>query len=109
MKPTGRLQIYPPGGPQQTGYIVADRTALRGLAEAAKIASSNVLGFETVTLYSADGHEYELVITSDVTDAEWQEIGANYDTKSSMPRVDTLEHYQELKRQLDGNKKPGLI
>ena len=104
MKPTGRLQIYPPSGPRHTGYIVADRAALRGLAEAAKTASSNALGFETLILYSADGHEYELVITSDVTDTEWQEIGANYDAKSAMPRVDTLQHYQELKRQLDVNK-----
>ncbi len=99
MKPTGRLQIYPPSGPRKSGYIVADRAALRGLAEAIKSAATSTFGFETVKLYSADGHEYELVITSSVTEDEWQAIPPNY-TVCSAPKVDTLQNYQELKDQL---------
>jgi hypothetical protein len=99
MKPTGRLQIYPPAGPRKSGYIVADRAALRGLADAIKSAATSTFGFETIKLYSADGHEYELVITSSVTEDEWQAIQPNY-TATSAPKVDTLQNYQELKDQL---------
>jgi hypothetical protein len=99
MKPTGRLQIYPPSGPRQTGYVVADRAALKGLAEAIKSASTSTFGFETVKLYSADGHEYELVITSSVTEDEWVAIQPNY-SSSVTPQVETLQNYQDLKDQL---------
>ena len=102
MKPTGRLQIYPPSGPRKSGYIVADRAALRGLAEAIKSAATSTFGFETVKLYSADGHEYEMVITSSVTEDEWQIIQPNYIT-ASVPQVETLQNYQELKDQLTGS------
>lgn len=99
MKPTGRLQIYPPSGPHATGYIVADRAALKGLAEAIKSATTSTFGFETVKLYSADGHEYELVITSSVSEDEWQAISPNY-TATPAPQVETLQNYQDLKDQL---------
>ena len=99
MKPTGRLHIYPPTGPQTTGYIVADRQALRGLAEAAKTAAASGFGFETVKLYSSDGHEYELILTSNVAEEEWQELQPHY-AKESVPQVSTIQDYQELKQQL---------
>lgn len=103
MKPTGRLQIYPPSGPKQSGYIVADRTALRGLAEAVKSATTSAFGFETIRLYSADGHEYELVITSDVDEQEWQDMEVNYTAEKSL-RVKTLQNYLDLKQSLSQKK-----
>ena len=99
MKPTGRLHIYPPSGPRNTGYIVADRQALRGLAEAAKNASTSGFGFETIKLYSSDGHEYELILTSTVSEDEWQDIHPHY-SKSTVPVVSTIQDYQELKQEL---------
>jgi len=99
MRPTGRLHIYPPTGPKTTGYIVADRQALRGLAEAAKNAAAGGFGFETVKLYSSDGHEYELILTSNVAEEEWQTIQPQY-AKESVPTVSTIQDYQELKQQL---------
>jgi hypothetical protein len=99
MKPTGRLHIYPPTGPKTTGYIVADRQALRGLAEAAKTAAAGGFGFETVKLYSSDGHEYEMILTSNVAEEEWQDLQPHYATES-VPKVSTIQDYQELKQQL---------
>lgn len=99
MKPTGRLHIYPPTGPRGTGYIVADRAALRGLAQAAQTASAGNFGFETIKLYSADGHEYELVLTSAVGEEEWQTMESHY-AKDVVPTVDTIQDYQILKREL---------
>ncbi len=103
MKPTGRLHIYPPTGPQGTGYIVADKSALRGLADAVKSATTSTFGFETIKLYSADGHEYELVITSGVSEQEWQTIGTNYAKSDSVPDVDTVKDYQQLRNDLAKN------
>ena len=99
MKPTGRLHIYPPTGPQGTGYIVADRQALKGLAEAAKNAAAGGVGFETIKLYSADGHEYELIVTSAVGEEEWQTMESHYDAKTT-PTVATIQDYQTLKKEL---------
>lgn len=99
MKPTGRLHIYPPSGPQTTGYIVADRSALRGLAEAAKTASADGFGFETIKLYSADGHEYELILTSTASEDEWQVLNSHY-AKATVPEVETIKDYQQLKLEL---------
>jgi hypothetical protein len=99
MKPTGRLHIYPPTGPGSTGYIVADRQALRGLAEASKTVGASNFGFETIKLYSADGHEYELVITSAVGEEEWQTMESHY-SKETVPTVSTIQDYQDLKPEL---------
>ena len=99
MKPTGRLHIYPPTGPRGTGYIVADRQALKGLAEAAKTAAAGGFGFETIKLYSADGHEYELIVTSAVGEEEWQTMESHY-AKETVPTVGTIQDYQDLKQEL---------
>jgi hypothetical protein len=98
MKPTGRLHIYPPTGPRGTGYIVADRQALKGLAEAAKNAAAGGFGFETIKLYSADGHEYELILTSAVDEQEWQVMESHYYDKTA-PTVETIKDYQSLKQE----------
>jgi hypothetical protein len=105
MKPTGRLHIYPPTGPRSTGYIVADRQSLRGLADAVKSATTSTFGFETIKLYSADGHEYELVITSDVDEQEWQQLESNYVDNKKL-QIKTLENYQELKQSLAKKNDP---
>lgn len=99
MKPTGRLHIYPPTGPRGTGYIVADKAALKGLAQAAQTASAGNFGFETIKLYSADGHEYELVLTSAVGEEEWQTMESHY-SKNTVPTVGTIKDYQDLKQEL---------
>jgi len=98
MKSTGRLHIYPPTGPRSNGYIIADRAALRGLADAAKTASAG-FGFETIKLYSADGHEYDLVLTSAVDEEEWQSMACHY-RQTTVPQVGTIQDYNDLKREI---------
>ena len=99
MKPTGRLHIYPPTGPRGTGYIVADRQALRGLALAAQTASAGNFGFETIKLYSADGHEYELVLTSAVGEEEWRTMESHY-ARDTVPAVSTIQDYNQLRKEM---------
>jgi hypothetical protein len=102
MKPTGRLHIYPPSGPHKLGYVVADRQALKGLAEAAKTVAAGNFGFETIKLYSADGHEYELVLTSAIGEEEWQTLESHY-AQDSVPTVGTIQDYHSLKQELSSN------
>jgi hypothetical protein len=78
---------------------VADRQALKGLAEAAKNAAAGGFGFETIKLYSADGHEYELIVTSAVGEEEWQTMESHY-AKETVPTVSTIQDYQDLKQEL---------
>lgn len=72
---------------------------MKGLAQAAQTASAGNFGFETIKLYSADGHEYELVITSAVGEEEWQTMESHY-AKETVPTVGTIQDYQDLKQEL---------
>jgi len=99
MKLSTRLHIYPPGSPRDTAYIVADRSALKALAQAITNATTSAAGFETVKFYSADGHEYNLIITSDIDETEWQTMESHY-AKTQTPTVATIQNYQALKKEL---------
>ncbi len=102
MKPQARLQMYPPTGPKETGYIVADRAGLRQLAQALKNAADNLAGVDLITLYGADGHAYELLITCDATDEEWNAIGPNYQRLT--PRVQSIQDFQEIRQEMARQK-----
>ena len=102
MEPSTRLHIYPPQGPKETAYIVADRSALKALAQAINMATHSAAGFETVKFYSSDGHEYNLIITSEIDDEEWQTIESHY-ARTQTPTVETIKNYNDLKRELEKN------
>jgi len=53
-------------------------------------------------LYSADGHEYELIVTSAVGEEEWQTMESHYDARTT-PTVSTIQDYQTLKRELSSS------
>ena len=65
----------------------------------AQTASAGNFGFETIKLYSADGHEYELVLTSAVGEEEWQTMESHY-AQDTVPAVSTIQDYQDLKAEL---------
>lgn len=69
----GRLKLKPSTGTRERAYIVADAAALRTLAEACEQAARGAVGIEICTLYAADGHPYEVFITREVTEEEWQQ------------------------------------
>lgn len=104
MKPQARLQVYPPAGPRETGYIIGDRAGLRQLSQALKNAADNLAGVEFITLYSADGHAYDLLINCDVTEDEWQANGANY--AKTQPKTQSIQDFQEIRAEV-ANKKAG--
>lgn len=101
MTPKARLHIHTHKGPNDTAYIVGEKSALRTLSDALKGAANGVAGLETVTLYTSDGHAYNLVISSDVSEEEWQDLKPSYDKHSDPTTLRTIEIYREFKQSQD--------
>lgn len=90
-----RLHLYQHNGPKSRGYIIGERQALRALSEALRKAADGVLGSETVTVYGNDGHDYEVFITRDVSEQEWQTL----DCPEALTSIQTINQVrQELEQ-----------
>jgi hypothetical protein len=100
MTPKSRLHIHTHKGPNDTAYIVGEKSALRALSDALKEAANGVVGLEKVTLYTSDGHSYDIVISSDVAEEEWQAIKPSYDRSSDPTKLKSIELYNEFTRSL---------
>lgn len=88
-------------GPNGTAYIVGDRAGLLALAAALKEAATGVVGLETVTLYTSDGHPYNIVACGDVAEEEWQTAPPSYDRSSDPTKLQSIKLYQELIKSQD--------
>jgi hypothetical protein len=91
-----RLHLYPHTGPKSKAYIVAEPHALKSLAKAAEAASKSIVGIDSVTFYTSDGHEFELVLVSDIKEEEWQTLEPPYRSSSSMNSLKILQLYNEI-------------
>ena len=100
MTPKSRLHIHTHKGPNGTAYIVGEKSALRALSDALKEAANGVVGLEKVTLYTSDGHSYDIVISSDVAEEEWQAIKPSYDRASDPTKLKYIELYTEFTRKV---------
>ena len=100
MKSMSRVHIYTHKRPNDIAYIVGDKMALRALSDALKEAANGVVGLEKVTLYTSDGHSYDIVISSDVAEEEWQTIKPSYDRSSDPTTLKSIELYTEFTRSL---------
>jgi nucleoside-diphosphate-sugar epimerase len=78
---------------------VADRKALKDLAQALLKVANNPYSFDRVQLHTSDGHEYTTVIVADVSEEEWQTIPPAY-IQSIVPKITALEDYQSLRKEL---------
>ena len=91
-----RLKLKPNTGTRGRAYIVADAAALRTLAQACELAARGAVGIEICTLYAADGHPYEIFITREVTEDEWQQ-DQEADAIESVALYDSVkQQYQDL-------------
>jgi hypothetical protein len=104
MKTPARLHVYNARGPRDTAYIVADRPGLRQLAEALKNAANSAVGMETIKLFAADGHAYEVMITCDIAEEEWQATELPYAVKSYVPSVRSINDYLAVKKELNDDR-----
>ena len=95
-----RVHVYPHKGPKSTGYIVGEKSGLLKLAKTLEQAARGAVGTERVTLYSSDGHEYEIVVTKEVTETEWQTMELPQNKKADPSKLQSIKDYKELKEEL---------
>ena len=86
-----RLEIYPSTETKQCAVIVGEKTALRELARAILRAADTPLGFETTRLFKSSGHDYEIIVTQNVTETEWQSL------PSDPNQLEFVENYNSVK------------
>lgn len=91
-----RLHIYPHTGPKTKAYIVAEPQAFKQLARVADAASKSVIGLESVTFYTSDGHEFELFLVSDVNETEWQQLEPPYSKNAKPDKLNIVKIYNDL-------------
>ena len=83
--------------PNGRAYIVGERDALRQLGEALIKTSKSVIGLETIDLYTSDGHKYELLMTCDIDENEWQELPVPYHKNHNPEKLEIVKTYNEIK------------
>lgn len=98
-----RLHLYPHAEPQQDAVIIADVHGLRALANALLKVAQTPQGYQRVKLHTSDGHEYTVMIVSDISEQEWQTVTPAY-TGTALPKLAVLEDYQQLRDELLKNK-----
>jgi len=94
MKVQSRLHIYPSADIKGQAVIIGETTALKELGRALLRAAENPVGFETVNLYKGTGHDYEIFITKNITESEWQ------DTPKDPKQLSFVDDYNNLKKTL---------
>jgi len=97
MKTMSRVHLYPHKEPNGTGYIVAERRGLRALAKKLEQAADGAVGLETITLYGSDGHPYNLMIVTDITEDEWQNMPLPADRRSDPASLEIVKVYNDLR------------
>lgn len=91
-----RLHLYPHRGPKTKAYIVGEQQAFKQLARLAEAASKSVIGLESMTFYTSDGHEFELFLVSDVAEAEWQVLDPPYSKNAKPDELGIVKIYNDL-------------
>jgi len=92
-----RLHIQNHNEPNGRAIIVGERAALKALGTALTKASNSVLGLEQVELYTSDGHKYEILITCDASEEEWQTLPVPYDNKHDLNELQVVKMLDEIK------------
>jgi hypothetical protein len=92
-----RLHIQNHNEPNGRAIIVGERAALKALGTALTKASNSVLGLEQVELYTSDGHKYEILVTCDASEEEWQTLPVPYDKKHDLNELQVVKMLDEIK------------
>lgn len=100
MKTMSRLHLYTHKNPQGRAYIVGERKGLKALAKKLEMAADGLVGLEKLKIYSSDGHEYELMIITDITEEEWQNLSPPYEKNSNPADLDSVKIYDSIQAEL---------
>ncbi len=89
-----RLEIYPSKDVKDSAVIVGERQALKELAYALLRASTDAAGFHSLNLYKGNGHNYEIFVTRNIEESEWQDMPKN------AKDITFIRDYEELRTNL---------
>jgi hypothetical protein len=64
-------------------------------------AADGATGLETLTVYGSDGHAYELMVVSDITETEWQHLPLPTEAHADLAQIEIVKIYNELRQTLD--------
>jgi len=74
MNVKSRLEIYASKDTKDRAVIIGEKNALRELGNALLQAANTVSGWKSVNLYKGNGHDYEIFVTKNIDEEEWQNI-----------------------------------
>lgn len=86
-----RLEIYPSKDTRERAVIVGEPRALRELARALLQAADNPIGFHNIEIYKGTGHNYEVLVTRNISESEWQSMPAAADGLSFIAEYNDLQ------------------
>jgi len=89
-----RLEIYPSDDVKGRAVIVGERRALKELAYTLIRAATDATGFHSVNLYKGNGHDYEIFVTCNVSEAEWQNM------PSEAEGIEFVNEYESVKKSI---------
>ena len=101
MQVKGRLHMHNHNEPNGREYIIGEKIALRELGETLIKASQSGVGLETIDLYTSDGHKYQILVTREVSEDEWQNIPLPYDKKHDPSKLEIVKTYDEIKNSFE--------
>lgn len=96
-----RVHIHSHKEPRGRAYIVGDRKGLLELSKAIERAARGAMGLENIKLFSSDGHEYEILIATNVQEEEWQNMPVPYDKKSDPSQIESIKVYDSVKQEIN--------
>ena len=98
MNVKSRIKIYTGKDIKDRTVIAGEPNALRALAKTLINTANSPSGFDAIRLYEGTGHDFEIVVTSDITEDEWQNMPNKADELGS------VKVYDDLRTSLNKNK-----
>lgn len=92
-----RLEIYSSTDIKGRAVIAGEKEALKELAKTILKAAETAVGFHSVNLYKGNGHDYEILVTKNIEEIEWQSM------PNTAESISFIKDYDELR---DKIKKP---
>ena len=89
-----RLQIQTDDDIKGRVVIIGERAALKDLGRALLNAADSPAGFDSTHLYKGNGHDYEIFITKNVNEEEWQNV------PEDLNKINFVYEYDKLKKSL---------
>jgi len=94
MNVRSRLEIYPSKEIKGRAVIAGEKAALKELAYSILQAADNPTGFQTLNLYKGNGHDYEILITKNIKEQEWQSM------PNESSNIEFIKEFDDLRKDL---------